>query len=631
MSLTKDDIDRLLANAQAATAQGGNTNDVVNITRSTLLEDMSGDKEAAQSMGRNLYGAGILTPFINENPEMLYNLPSSFQNLVTDVVQPFLSPIETLKSFKDLGEGLLSKMGVVDSPEKEKFADSVGDHFKNRYGSTDAFMNSLRSDPAGVGSDVAGVVTGGASIVAKVPGKVGDIAKDVAQGASAADPVNVAGRVLGQGADLAGAGLKVGLGLHTGVGDAPIQGVFDAARQRDVSQDLPSEFQRFSRSPNIDRSVDPQLEAELADIPLLPANDRQATMQQALEAFSAPNRPRSQTAQDSAASAAAMRKNTNPFDIVEDFDDGVELFKKQAQSQYLHGKSGLGLNELPADYNKIKVFVEKDLKDQVFPFGTDGETSWKTPQGDFTQQWKDLRRLVGQYKRNPANQNVSSMDEMKKSIDTMISQLPENAPANVTTIYYKLRRKVRDEIERLAPEYGEVMKPYEEAQELLNEFRTEFRAGREQSSNQVLRKLQQSLRSNVNTNFGEKLNLLKQVDDMDEATSIVASLSGRAMSEAAPAGLSRYAGPASSLALGVATGDPVIGGASLVASSPRVIGELTRGAGIARGLLDRYEDPISVTARGSRFAGSLLDPVQEEEERLMQQSLIDQYLPRSSL
>ena len=289
------------------------------------------------------------------------------------------------------------------------------------------------------------------------------------------------------------------------------------------------------------------------------------------------------------------------------------------------------MNELPAYYNKIKVFVEKDLKDQVFPFGTDGETSWKTPQGDFTQQWKDLRRLVGQYKRNPANQNVSSMDEMKKSIDTMISQLPENAPANVTTIYYKLRRKVRDEIERLAPEYGEVMKPYEEAQELLNEFRTEFRAGREQSSNQVLRKLQQSLRSNVNTNFGEKLNLLKQVDDMDEATSIVASLSGRAMSEAAPAGLSRYAGPASSLALGVATGDPVIGGASLVASSPRVIGELTRGAGIARGLLDRYEDPISVTARGSRFAGSLLDPVQEEEERLMQQSLIDQYLPRSSL
>ena len=55
MSLTKDDIDRLLANAQAATAQGGNTNDVVNITRSTLLEDMSGDKEAAQIMGRNLY------------------------------------------------------------------------------------------------------------------------------------------------------------------------------------------------------------------------------------------------------------------------------------------------------------------------------------------------------------------------------------------------------------------------------------------------------------------------------------------------------------------------------------------------------------------------------------------------
>ena len=102
------------------------------------------------------------------------------------------------------------------------------------------------------------------------------------------------------------------------------------------------------------------------------------------------------------------------------------------------------------------------------------------------------------------------------------------------------------------------------------------------------------------------------------------------MSEAAPAGLSRYAGPAAGLAFTLG-GEPVLAGLSVAASSPRVVGEATRGAGIARGLLDRYEDPISVTARGSRFAGSLLDPVQEEEERLMQQSLIDQYLPNSSL
>jgi len=630
MSLTKDDVDRLLANALAATAQGGNTNDVVNITRSTLLEDMSGDKEAAQIMGRNLYGAGILTGFLNDNPEILYNLPSSTAQLAEDVVQPVLSPVETFVSFKDFSHGLLSKLGVVDSKDKEALVDAVSDHYKNRYGSFDGFMNSLRTDPAGVVADVTGLVTGGLTVAARAPGKVGQLAKEAAETVSAADPVNVAGRVLGEGADLAGAGLKVGLGLHTGVGDAPIQGVFDAARQRDVSQDLPSEFQRFSRSPNIDRSVDPQLEAELADIPLLPANNRQATMQQALEAFSAPNRRRSQTAQDSAASAAAMRKDTNPFDIVEDFDDGVELFKKQAQSQYLHGKSGLGLNDLQADYAPIDDFVRNDLGEIVYPEGLKGETPFKTELGDFTNLYKSLKTQVNNYMMNPNNQSVASMDGLKKSMDIMISQLPENVPSTVSAIFYKARRKVRDEIERLAPEYGEVMRPYEEAQELLNEFRTEFRAGNEQSSNQVLRKLQQSLRSNVNTNFGEKLNLLKQIDDLDEATSIVASLSGRAMSELTPAGLSRIAGPAAGFALGL-SGQPVLAGLSLAASSPRIVGEVTRGAGIARGLLDRYEDPISVTARGSRFAGSLLDPIQEEEERLMQQSLIDQYLPNSSL
>lgn len=533
-------------------------------SRDTLVQDMAMnigvDRDVAKEYGNNLYGGGILTGFINENPEIVYNLPSSTAKLVSDIIEPILSPIETLKSFKDLGEGLLSKLGVVESKDKEELVDAMGDHFSNRYGSTDAFMNSLRTDPAGVVSDVAGVVTGGASIAAKAPGKVGQIAKKVEEAASYVDPVNVVGRAAGKGLDAAGMVGKTALGVMTGVGADNIQGVFDAARKGGDASETSAKF---------------------------------------------------------------LRGGGNAFDLVEDFDDGVELFKKQAQSQYLHGKSGLGLNELPADYNKIKVFVEKDLKDQVFPFGKDGKTSWKTVDNDFTQQWKNLRREIGQYKRNPANQNVASMDELKKSIDVMVSQLPENVPSKVATIFYKARRKVRDEIERLAPEYGEVMKPYEEAQELLNEFRTEFRAGREQSSNQVLRKLQQSLRNNVNTNFGEKLNLLKQIDDMDDATNIVAGLSARSMSETVPAGLARYAGPTAGFSLGMTGNIPEMM-AILTGSSPRAVGEGARATGQFRGLLDDYKGPVSIGGRVSRYAGSMLDPIQETEDDQQLRALLDQ-------
>ena len=533
-------------------------------SRDTLVQDMAMnvgvDRDVAKEYGNNLYGAGILTGFINENPEIVYNLPSSTTKLVSDIIEPILSPIETLKSFKDIGEGLLSKLGIVDSKDKEELVDAMGDYLSGRYGSTDAFMNSLRTDPAGVTSDIAGIVTGGASIAAKAPGKVGQIAKQVEEASSYVDPVNVVGRAGEKVLDATGMVAKNALGVSTGVGPDNIQGVFDAARE---------------------------------------GGDASAT------------------------SAQFLRGGGNAFDIVEDFDDGVELFKKQAQSQYLHGKSGLGLNELQADYAPIDDFVRKDLGKIVYPEGLKGETPFKTALGDFTNLYKSLKTQVNNYMMNPNNQSVASMDGLKKSMDIMISQLPENVPSTVSAIFYKARRKVRDEIERLAPEYGEVMKPYEEAQELLNEFRTEFRADREQSANQVLRKLQQSLRNNVNTNFGEKLNLLKQIDDMDEATNIVASISGRAMSDYMPAGIARYAGPTAGATFGLTGNIPEMA-AVLTGSSPRVVGEVTRGAGQFRGLLDANKDIISRAGIMSRYTGSMLDPVQETENEQRLRTLLDE-------
>jgi len=454
----------------------------------------------------------------------------------------------------------LSKLGIVDSKDKEELVDAMGDYLSGRYGSTDAFMNSLRTDPAGVTSDIAGIVTGGASIAAKAPGKVGQIAKQVEEASSYVDPVNVVGRAGEKVLDATGMVAKNALGVSTGVGPDNIQGVFDAARE---------------------------------------GGDASAT------------------------SAQFLRGRGNAFDIVEDFDDGVELFKKQAQSQYLHGKSGLGLNELQADYAPIDDFVRKDLGKIVYPEGLKGETPFKTALGDFTNLYKSLKTQVNNYMMNPNNQSVASMDGLKKSMDIMISQLPENVPSTVSAIFYKARRKVRDEIERLAPEYGEVMKPYEEAQELLNEFRTEFRADREQSANQVLRKLQQSLRNNVNTNFGEKLNLLKQIDDMDEATNIVASISGRAMSDYMPAGIARYAGPTAGATFGLTGNIPEMA-AVLTGSSPRVVGEVTRGAGQFRGLLDANKDIISRAGIMSRYTGSMLDPVQETENEQRLRTLLDE-------
>ena len=116
--------------------------------------------------------------------EMVSNIPSSAVQLGKDIIAPILSPIETAKNLQSLGQGLVEKampstINGVDfgKTQGEEVVDAVGQFFAERYGSTSAIKNTLEQDPAGVVSDVIGIVTGGIGLV-----------KGVAKGAGKAIP-----------------------------------------------------------------------------------------------------------------------------------------------------------------------------------------------------------------------------------------------------------------------------------------------------------------------------------------------------------------------------------------------------------------------------------------------------------
>lgn len=120
--------------------------------------------------------------------QLVGNLPRSGAQLVGDLAQPFMHPVETGGAIADLVEGGASKVLDLGWPE-EKNVDAVGDFYSDRYGGWDEAANSLKEDPLGVLSDAAGLVTGGASMAAKIPGMAGKMSK-LGKVAAALDPAN---------------------------------------------------------------------------------------------------------------------------------------------------------------------------------------------------------------------------------------------------------------------------------------------------------------------------------------------------------------------------------------------------------------------------------------------------------
>ena len=133
--------------------------------------------------------------------EMASNIPGSAAQVGGDLWSAVSSPIDTAKAIGGaaLGAGQLAKDALsIPSPglfgEHRDAARAVGDYYGERYGGGQEFLDSLRTDPVGVGLDVGGLVTGGAGAAARLPGVAGRLARAITH----ADPVAAGGRALGQ-------------------------------------------------------------------------------------------------------------------------------------------------------------------------------------------------------------------------------------------------------------------------------------------------------------------------------------------------------------------------------------------------------------------------------------------------
>lgn len=179
-------------------------------------------------VARNVPGpVGMVTRAAENIPlaaEAVSNAPASAAKFGSDLVQPFIHPIETAESFKNLGLGILEKTGVLGGKDHEKYADAVGHFLANRYGGIENVKRTFATDPVGLAGDLSMVLTGGGTAAARAPGMIGKLGEVARAAGTAIDPLTTAAGAV----KLAGKGAAELAGVTTGAGGTALRTAAEA-------------------------------------------------------------------------------------------------------------------------------------------------------------------------------------------------------------------------------------------------------------------------------------------------------------------------------------------------------------------------------------------------------------------
>jgi hypothetical protein len=193
---------------------------------------------------------------------------------------------------------------------------------------------------------------------------------------------------------------------------------------------------------------------------------------------------------------------------------------------------------------------------------------------------------IGDWKSLPPSEyhTPEGLDALKQSIGGIVDSIPmeEKTARKVGTQIYN---SIKAEISKQAPEYSKTMKSYSDATETIRDIEKSLSIGQKASADTSMRKLQSLMRNNVSTNYGQRQQLAKELEQVGGGE-IMPALAGQAMSELAPRGLARIGG-------GLAAGGAVLNPATLAAlpfASPRLVGETAYGLGSASRGVNRLSD-----------------------------------------
>mgnify|MGYP001214166691 CR=1 FL=1 len=473
------------------------------------------------------------------------NIVPSAKKFVGGIWEVVSNPVTTAKNMAELGSSIINL--VRDGEQgNEQLARDVGEYFANRYGGFENVAQTLRDDPIGFLADASIILTGGASLSARIPTQIATAtANSMNKIAKAIDPVNPLINVTGKGLQLTGSVAKEILGATAGTGSKALTIAYVTGKSGNKSQ--VQDFTSHMRT--------------------------------------------------------SGGKTNETFDTAVNLVDDLE---KNAKNTYIKGKDGLNLATKKIDFQQIDdiltAFRESKTVDGILDMSDDA-----------IAKLNRIEKIVEEFRNTPSLHNAKGYDMMKRKIDKFYPK--DLKVGDDAMVVADIRKSINDVIIKNVPEYKTVMQAYEDAMQVRQSIQNNLSLGKVKVNEQtVLNKLNQTIKNNSASQFGNKYKILETVDTAGDLERMIA---GDAFSTFMPRGLQNTFGVGTSGGLGlgttIATGSTplglLVGGTSMASQSPRIVGELAYGTGKAMKQLEKI--PYGDVTRGLYLTSLFNNPIKD--------------------
>lgn len=268
----------------------------------------------------------------------------------------------------------------------------------------------------------------------------------------------------------------------------------------------------------------------------------------------------------------SMTKEIPTEEVLTNLKDNIDEMARIKNAQYSSGMVDVSKDKTMLSFDNINKSIKSSYDDY-------GKTAYGTVKNQrAVDKIAEAESLVNQWQNNATPElahTPKGFDDLKQAIGAIYESTPYNTQERAAV--GKIYNSVKNAINTQAPTYSKVMKDYSKASEQLSEVRSALSSNK--SADAALRKLQSVMRNNVNTNYGNRLDLAKQLEQTG-GNLILPQLAGQSLSSLTPRGLG------GAVAGGLGLGAYGLGGLAsaiptLAIQSPRLMGELAYGTGKA--------------------------------------------------
>ena len=449
------------------------------------------------------------------------NFPSSAMGLVSDLVTAVTNPIQTAKTVLDLGAGVLQAV------LPERFVQAVGEDKQSREVARKVGefykdrYGSVEGAKKAIAEDPAGVLADAATVLygGGAALRTGALATQVGtRGAVTAQPVARAGEAVSR---LGSTIDPLGIVARTATGAlAPIAGITTGAGPEAIRQAFEAGKAGGERGRMFRENI-----SGLAD----------------------------------------------PENVLTAAKQNLDVLRNMKSEQYRSGMVNITKDKSVLSFDGIDKAIADAEKRTKFKGQIKDQAAFNalTEVRETVDNWKTL---------DPAEYHTpEGLDALKQAIGATLEKFdPKTNSYNTVNQVYN---SVKSEVVKQAPVYANVMRDYTKSMDQIKEVERALSLGNKASADTAMRKLQSLMRDNVQTNYGQRVRLARQLEEKG-GQMMMPGIAGQALQSVVPRGMSQVTGTGLTGYLGFQGMLPqAVGMAAL--SSPRLMGETAYGLGVA--------------------------------------------------